>query len=141
MDSTIQNPTAVEFKPVVSGLNSGTNLKESTELAKANALSQEVSQVQPESEELKLNINDALIERINQRLEDLNVGLAFSLDEATRSSIMKLIDRSTTEVVRQYPSEEALRVIQNIQAFLDSSTVVPAKDGKGLTGALLNQII
>ena len=85
--------------------------------------------------------NIALMESLNTQMASLNMGVAFSIDESTRSSVVKVIDRSTSEVVKQYPNDEALKVMQNIQAFLDSATAKQLNEGDGLTGALFNEII
>jgi len=85
--------------------------------------------------------NRELLDSLNSQMASLNMGVAFSIDESTRSSIVKVIDRSTSEVVKQYPNDEALKVMQNIQAFLDSVTAKQLNEGSSLTGALFNEII
>lgn len=82
-----------------------------------------------------------MVNMINSQLDALNLGVAFAIDDATNSSIVKVIDRSTSEVIRQYPNDEALKVMQNIRAFLDSVTNSQSIDSKGLTGTLLNEMI
>lgn len=85
--------------------------------------------------------NRELLDSLNSQMASLNMGVAFSIDESTRSSIVKVIDRSTSEVVKQYPNDEALKVMQNIQAFLDSASARQMSEGSSLTGALFNEII
>ena len=47
---------------------------------------------------------------INQALKSLNDHLQFSVDNRTESTVVKLIDGSTGEVLRQIPPEEILRL-------------------------------
>jgi flagellar protein FlaG len=47
---------------------------------------------------------------INQALKSLNDHLQFSVDNTTSSTVVKLIDGNTGEVLRQIPPEEVLRL-------------------------------
>jgi uncharacterized FlaG/YvyC family protein len=47
---------------------------------------------------------------INQALKALNDHLQFSVDDATKSMVVKLVDGNTGEVLRQIPPEEILRL-------------------------------
>ncbi len=47
---------------------------------------------------------------INQALKSLNDHLQFSVDKTTNSTVVKLIDGNTGEVLRQIPPEEVLRL-------------------------------
>ena len=49
-------------------------------------------------------------QEINQALASLNDHLQFSVDDATNSTVVKLIDGNTGEVLRQIPAEEILRL-------------------------------
>jgi flagellar protein FlaG len=47
---------------------------------------------------------------INQAIKSLNDHLQFSVDNTTDSTVVKLIDGDTGEVLRQIPPEEVLRL-------------------------------
>ncbi len=47
---------------------------------------------------------------LNQALKSLNDHLQFSVDSSTKSTVVRLIDGDTGEVVRQIPPEEILRL-------------------------------
>lgn len=81
------------------------------------------------------------INQFNQQLESFGVNLRFLLDEATSSSIVKMVDTTTDEVVKQFPSEDALKRIQSIQEYLNSVSQKALHDNNGLTGALFSEII
>jgi len=86
-------------------------------------------------------VNEQQLSTVNSRLEELGIGLTFTVDENTQSSVVKIIDKTTDEVIKQFPSEGSLKIMQNIQNYLDlvNKTGMTAKEG--LTGALLNEII
>lgn len=67
---------------------------------------------QPSSEELK-RITEALQRRINPVAPELQ----FSVDQDTGRSIIKITDRTTNEVIRQIPSEEALQINKGLDRF------------------------
>ena len=47
---------------------------------------------------------------INQAIKSLNDHLQFSVDDSTKSIVIKLIDGDTGQVLRQIPPEEILRL-------------------------------
>lgn len=80
------------------------------------------------------------VERANTALSPYGLGVSFERDADTNSSIVRIVDRETSEVVKQYPTEGALELMKSIQSFLNnqSSGGVSKQD---LTGALFNEII
>ena len=81
------------------------------------------------------------VEQVNSKLEQLGLGVMFSVDENTQSSVVKVIDKTTDEVIKQYPNEGSLKMMKNIQNYLDSVQQSGASKKEGLTGALFNEII
>ena len=81
------------------------------------------------------------VEQVNSKLEQLGVGVMFSVDENTQSSVVKVIDKTTDEVIKQYPNEGSLKMMKNIQNYLDSVQQSGTFNKQGLTGALFNEII
>ena len=55
------------------------------------------------------DVKQATLE-INQALKSLNDHLQFSVDSTTDSTVVRLIDGDTGEVLRQIPPEEILRL-------------------------------
>ncbi|MBE0471597.1 MAG: flagellar protein FlaG [Methyloprofundus sp.] len=82
-----------------------------------------------------------VLDSMNQRFDQLNIGLMFSVDQDTRTAVVKLVDKSTDEVVRQFPTEQSLRMVQAIQNYLNSVSQGDLQNNKGLTGVLINEII
>lgn len=77
---------------------------------------QQVAGQQPSAAQLK-----SAVDNINQMLKQANKGVEFSMDESTEKRVIKVVDSATGDVIRQFPSEEALaitRAIDNIQQGL-----------------------
>ena len=74
---------------------------------------QQVSGPQPSSARLQ-----SAVDHINQMLTQDNKGVEFSVDSSTKKSIVKVVDSTTGDLIRQFPSEEGLsltRAIDHIQ--------------------------
>jgi flagellar protein FlaG len=70
-----------------------------------------------------VNIQDLAraIGAVNLMLDPLERGLQFSVDESTGTTVVKLIDKETNEVLRQIPSKEMLsiaRALDRVQGLL-----------------------
>ena len=50
------------------------------------------------------------LKSINKTMESLSQGLEFSIDEDSHRTVVKVVDRSTNDVIRQIPTEEALEI-------------------------------
>ena len=71
------------------------------------------------SEELnKADVSKEQLEVLAEKLQDfvssLNKGLQFSVHEESGRDVIKVIDRESDEVVRQYPSEEVLELVAKL---------------------------
>lgn len=56
----------------------------------------------------------AAVGKINEVLQDNKADLKFSVDDATGMKVVQMIDSSTKEVLRQYPSKEVLNIARNL---------------------------
>lgn len=97
--------------------------------------------VQKEAELVDLAQVQEQVHDVNLKLEKMGLGMAFSVDENTKSSVVRVIDKTTDEVIKQFPSEDSLRVMKNIQEYLNTvqSSVDPRMSNT--TGSLLSEII
>ncbi|NRA62543.1 MAG: flagellar protein FlaG [Psychrobium sp.] len=63
-------------------------------------------------------LNREQLENMANKLQEfvgsLNKGLEFSVDKDSGRDVIKVIDRDSKEVLRQYPSEEVLDLIANL---------------------------
>ncbi len=50
------------------------------------------------------------VQQIEQFTQTLSQNLKFSIDEETGKTVIKVVDTQTQEVIRQIPSEEAIKI-------------------------------
>jgi flagellar protein FlaG len=70
----------------------------------------------PDATQLKQAVEDA-----NAALKNISSELEFTADPSTGKTVVRVIDRSTQQVIRQFPSEEMLaiaRAIDRVQGIL-----------------------
>ncbi|WP_271271779.1 flagellar protein FlaG [Aliamphritea hakodatensis] len=79
----------------------------------AEAAAQEAPQQKLTNEEAS-----ALAERLNEFMNTKQRNLAFSVDEESNDTIIKVLDSETQEVIRQYPSEEAVELAKHLEAAM-----------------------
>ena len=61
------------------------------------------------------------VKSINAMLQDRSPGLEFSIDDTTGESVIKVVDKSTGDVIRQMPSLEAIelaKALDKLQSLL-----------------------
>ena len=58
------------------------------------------------------------IETLNNAAKQVDSRVSFSYDEDTKRVIMRVMDPSTNEVVKQIPSEEMVRLLENIHQMI-----------------------
>lgn len=84
-----------------------------------------------ETRDNKVNDFSALEETLRRELQELdsarNVALKFSLDKDTKQLILSLIDAKSNEVIRQIPSELALKIVKFFNSKLEAGQVTDAK--------------
>lgn len=68
--------------------------------------------VAPVSEEL-----NQLVKEMQRKLESLSSDLQFSVDKDTGKNIVKVTDRTSKQVVWQFPSEDALQVTRELDRY------------------------
>ena len=61
----------------------------------------------------------AAVKKINDAMLGSSQSLQFSIDEDSKDIVVKVIDQSTKEVVRQIPSKEALQIAKSIDKSMD----------------------
>jgi flagellar protein FlaG len=91
----------------------------------------EESRERNDKRENKVNDFSSLEETLRDDIRDLfnekNVALKFSLDNETKQLILSLIDSNSNEIIRQIPSELALKILKFFNAKLDSGQVTDAR--------------
>jgi flagellar protein FlaG len=67
---------------------------------------------QPSVGELK-----SAVATINKALGQTNLNLELSVDTGTNRTVVRMVDTSTGELIRQYPSESTLAISRSIEEF------------------------
>ncbi|GGN16046.1 MULTISPECIES: flagellar protein FlaG [Marinomonas] len=58
------------------------------------------------------------IESANRKMSQLNVQLSFEMTEDSKYNIVKVLDQTTGDVVRQMPTEEFIKMSERIDAIM-----------------------
>ncbi len=136
--STIQNGANVEYTPISPELRRNQLLQENKssseiqqQVAKQLNVEQKAQQVKNNNDveisattasETKQPLNSKQLDKVAQQLQDfvneLNVGLDFSVDKASGKDVIKVIDKNTGDVVKQFPSEEVLTLMSKLSEML-----------------------
>lgn len=100
-----------------------------------NTVSSDIEQENQPNNQANKNTNqkEVLQEKLTNAIRDknLNINLSFEVDDKGRN-IVKFVDNATKEVIRQMPSEQALKIAESIDNFLE-------KYGRSFnTGLLVN---
>lgn len=59
------------------------------------------------------------VKQLNNTASLYNSSLLFSVDKDTGATVVKVVDKENNKVIRQIPSEEALRIAKAIGDFKD----------------------
>ncbi|WP_127470461.1 flagellar protein FlaG [Thiomicrorhabdus aquaedulcis] len=105
-------------------------------MAESSVVSPKSSAQKEATEELKVQAGS-----VNNLLNQLGQAITFAVDETTQHSVVKVVDKTTGEVIKQYPNEGSLQMMKNIQNYLESVQKTGLSSKEGLTGALFNEII
>ncbi|MDG4812948.1 flagellar protein FlaG [Hydrogenovibrio sp. 3SP14C1] len=93
------------------------------------------------ADEITFNHVQTQAKSLNEKMLLLGLSIAFSVDENTQSSVVTVLDTKTNEVVKQLPSEGSLKMMKNIQDYLDNLQLNEFQEKESLTGVLFNEII
>jgi len=75
----------------------------------AQQTGQELTPARPSAQQLQEAVG-----AINKTLESTSENLQFAVDHDTGKTVVKVIDSSTNEVIRQIPSQEVLAIAQSL---------------------------
>ena len=71
---------------------------------------------QPTQEPSRLQLEKA-VQSLNNSLQSASRDLRFSVDDKTDRVVVKVVDQTTGETVRQFPPKEALAIAASIEQF------------------------
>lgn len=64
------------------------------------------------------------VQALNERYASQRTDLRFSIDQGTGNTVVSIIDSKDGTVLRQIPSEEALRISQALQREIERGTLI-----------------
>jgi flagellar protein FlaG len=121
--SVASNPVPVAL-PVMGNKGSQTP----SEALGASMATQPNTAPKPVPEAVKININtnplvssvelETKISALNEALVSRNQAVAFNVDSATGRDVVSVINRTTGELIRQMPTIEALKSMQNMDQMM-----------------------
>jgi flagellar protein FlaG len=76
----------------------------------SNAAQTEAGTIAASKEQLGGAVDD-----MNKFVQSLGRDIKFSLDDSTDQVVVKVVDKASGDVIRQMPSEEALRISKNMK--------------------------
>lgn len=59
-----------------------------------------------------------IVAELNRLMGSSNTRLSFTIDRSLKKTIVKVVDAETNKVIRQIPSEDALKVAQHVQSMM-----------------------
>jgi flagellar protein FlaG len=57
------------------------------------------------------------VDKLNRSMQQSNTNLQFSIDNASKRTLVKVIDAGTGETIKQFPSKEVLAISEAIDQF------------------------
>jgi flagellar protein FlaG len=112
----------------LSGLNSEMKANvyslDKTDEAKENEINRAEQIVQQEPVEVNENqpLSNKQLEKVAQQLQDfvgeLNRNLEFSVDKDSGRDVIKVFDRDTGDLIKQFPSEEVLSLVSKLSEMV-----------------------
>ena len=87
--------------------------------ARANEMSNaqvQTEQPVPQTEKVEASRQqlEEAVKAVNDFLQPINNSLQFNIDDETGKTIVKVVDATTNELIRQFPSEEMLSIAKAI---------------------------
>ena len=120
--------TAAQPVPVPASQSSSAN-PAPTQQSGTAAVSQpsQTAAVQPEP---SVGQVQKAVDKINNNLASQTPGIEFSIDSTSHRIVVKVVDQSNNQVIRQIPSKEALAIADSIDE---------SQSGQGSQGLLIKQ--
>ncbi|MFY8300282.1 flagellar protein FlaG [Pseudoalteromonas sp. SS15] len=112
LSSNVTPPQAAESKDIASASNESKAKDSAIELNSAivsSSDSRESTKGKLSTEELK-----KVAQQLQEFVSEMNKGLEFSVHEDSGRDVIKVIDKSSGDLVKQYPSEEVLDIVSKL---------------------------
>jgi flagellar protein FlaG len=74
----------------------------------------------PEQASLTSNQLEQVAQQLQDFVGEMNRGLEFSVDKDSGRDVIKVIDKASGDLVKQYPSEEVLGLVSKLSDMIGS---------------------
>lgn len=98
---------------VVSPRTVAPNVPVAPQAVQATDVADKVAGSKPADDELR-----KAVEKVSSAMQAYGRELNFTIDEDSGIQIVKVVDTASNEVIRQFPSEEVLRIAKNLDKVL-----------------------
>ncbi|WP_019027002.1 flagellar protein FlaG [Colwellia piezophila] len=109
-----------EFKKLTEGNDSVSNIKENELVASDKEQVAITTKTAEEVNQQPLTVQQ--LEKVAQQLQDfvgdMNRGLVFSVDKDSGRDVIKVIDKNSGELIKQFPSEEVLTLVAKLSEMV-----------------------
>lgn len=117
-----------EPKAVETDQKLNSKVKETIESVESSEKKLAASVIKNDSQNEKKEITTPQLENVAKQLQEfigkMNRGLEFLVDEESGRDVIKVIDKNSGELIKQYPSEEVLSLVSKLSkvtgSFVDS---------------------
>ena len=82
------------------------------------AVQQQAQESAKKAQEMTAEEVQAVVDKLNEFMAHGQRNLNFSVDKDTENVVVKVMDTQTQEVIRQFPSEETLKLAKHIEGML-----------------------
>jgi flagellar protein FlaG len=104
--SALVRPAVPATLPLAAVANSSTATAKVETVAQSTA----TQEAQPDAKQLR-----EAVSKLNDYVQSIRRNLSFSIEESTGSTVIKVYDAETDELIRQIPSEETLHLAKVIE--------------------------
>jgi flagellar protein FlaG len=78
-----------------------------------------------EVDKLSAEQTQAALQEVNKVMESLSISVRFQIDPEDQKMVIKVVDQDSGKLIRQFPSEEAVRIskaLDNLRGLLFAQT-------------------
>ena len=112
-----QNVKDIPQKPVTVATSASATNRQTAVADSGNQLPQ---QPETSAKVMKEELED-IVAKLNEHVQNVQRNLSFSVDDSSGKTVIRVVDTNTEELIRQIPSEDALRISQSIQEQVDGA--------------------
>ena len=119
LNGALPNQGISNQRPATTPAKENRPLTDETQLSTRELLRNQKPDLTAESVKAKPNAGELkkLTEELQRRVGGAGSQLEFSIDKESGESVVKVLDRSTKEVIRQIPSEEMLQIARGLERY------------------------